>query len=188
MLQHKGTQPLHTQRLNLRRLTERDAETMFQNWLSDDEVTKYMRFQTHRELSETRAVLEKWLAKYDQPDFYHWGIENTQTGELMGTLHASVQSEEDEIVELGYCIGRDFWNKGYMTEACTAAIRYLIFEVGANRVEACHSVNNPASGRVMEKAGMRLEGTIRQGYRCRLGFQDTCLYGILREDFKKTQG
>ena len=64
--------------------------------------------------------------------------------------------------ELGYWIAKDDWNRGYATEAARAVVRYAFDELGLRRVHAGHLVRNPASGRVMEKIGMRREGVWRQ--------------------------
>jgi [ribosomal protein S5]-alanine N-acetyltransferase len=184
MLKHKGTKILNTTRLILRRFVTGDAESIYKNWLCDPEVTKYLRMEKPADLDTSKKVLQEWLEKYSADDsFYRWGIEIKDSGELIGTIGASTQSEYDGIAEIGYCIGQSYWNKGYSTEALKACIQYLIFEIGYNRIEGCHSTNNPASGRVMQKCGMKYEGTIRQGYLCNLGYQDSCLYGIIKDDF-----
>ena len=69
-----------------------------------------------------------------------------------------------------------------MTEALCAVIRYAFDSAGVNRLEAFHSVRNPASGAVMRKAGMLLEGRARQKYRSHMGYEDCDLYGICRDD------
>lgn len=187
MLTDLGTQTLQTERLILRRFTLEDAETVFHTWTSDSEVTKYLRYETHESVETTREVIGRWVNSYDSPDFYLWGITLKENGALIGSISGSTQSETDDIADVGYCIGRAYWAHGYMTEALQAVIRFLIFSVGFNRVEACHSKNNPASGRVMQKAGMICEGLLRQGYRSRIGYQDSYLYSILREDLEKLQ-
>ena len=184
LLCHQGTQPIETDRLCLRRFAAEDAGAVYRNWMSDGEVTKYLRMQQPADPESVREVLEKWGGRYDSPEYYQWGIALRQTDELIGSIGASVQSEADAIADVGYCLGRRFWNHGYATEALTAVLLYLIRKIGFNRVEACHSVQNPASGRVMQKAGMTFEGILRQGYRCRLGYQDSCIYSLLRDDLR----
>lgn len=86
---------------------------------------------------------------------------------------------------MGYCMGRAHWGKGIMPEALSALIDFFFGEVGINRVEAEHEVNNPKSGRVMEKAGMRYEGTKRQGGSSNQGIVDICMWAILRQDWEE---
>lgn len=187
MIEHLGTQTIETERLTLRRFKISDAGDLLK-CMSDGEVTKYLRVETAKNIDDVKKPLLQWIKKYDEDkSFYRWGVELKKTGELIGLICASAQSERDMIAESGYRFARKNWNKGYATEALKAVINFMIFEVGFNRVEACHSTNNPASGRVMQKAGMKYEGTIRDGYLCGLGFQDSCLYGIIKEDFKSLE-
>ena len=92
--------------------------------------------------------------------------------------------EEIGEIEIGYCIGRAYWNKGIVSEALTRLIIFFFDEVGANRVMARHDINNPASGAVMKKCGMQFEGIGRQADRNNQGICDVAYYGILKEDRK----
>lgn len=97
--------------------------------------------------------------------------------EKRATLHA----------EIGYWIGLPYWGQGYMTEAVRRVIEYIFEERGLNRVFATHFVTNPASGRVMQKAGMQYEGTLR-GHVIKAGQPlDLCCYSILRREYSAAQ-
>jgi ribosomal-protein-alanine N-acetyltransferase len=183
MLTHKGTQTIETERLILRRFELADADAIFNNWANDDEVTKYMRWETHKNIEETKNVVSSWIENYNSPECYHWGLSIKSTGQLIGSIGAGAIDKNDNKCEIGYCIGREFWSMGFTTEAVKAVIHFLMFDVGLNRVEAYHSVNNPASGKVMQKTGMTFEGRAKQKYRCRLGFQDSDMYGIVKSEF-----
>jgi ribosomal-protein-alanine N-acetyltransferase len=80
--------------------------------------------------------------------------------------------------ELSYWIALPHRNKGYMTEAISAVIMYGFSELGLTRIQAYHSINNPASGRVLEKAGLLYEGTLRL-YN---GHSDEKMYSIINTD------
>jgi ribosomal-protein-alanine N-acetyltransferase len=84
--------------------------------------------------------------------------------------------------ELGYWIGVPFWNRGYATEAAGAMIEFGFFSIGLNRIEAHHFTRNPASGRVMEKLGMTLEGVRREHVLKDDTLEDLALYAILHSD------
>lgn len=183
-MQNLGTREIETKRLLLRRFRKEDAGEMYRNWANDDSVTKYMRWNTHTGVAETEEVLSRWLEAQEKPDTYHWGISLKDGGALIGSIGADLRQLDDS-AEVGYCIGRAYWRNGYTAEALRGIIEYLFLRVGVNRIEAYHSVDNPASGRVMEKAGMRYEGFARQKYRCRLGYQDSKLYGVLRSDIEE---
>ena len=182
-MNHCGTQRLKTKRLVLRRLTESDAEPMFRNWASDPEVTKYMTWPAHSSAEISRMVLESWVRDYSRPDFYQWAIE--LDGEPIGSISVVEINEAANWVEIGYCIGKNWWHKGIMTEALNAVMKFFFEEVGANRVSAVHDPNNPHSGGVMRKCGMKYEGTNRGSARNNQGVCDTAQYAILRSDWKK---
>ena len=180
-MNHVGTLELKTPRLILRRFTAQDAETMYRNWASDPEVTKYMTWPAHSSAEISRMVLESWVRDYSRPDFYQWAIE--LDGEPIGSISVVRVSENTETVEIGYCIGKSWWHKGITSEALAAVIRFLFEIVGVNRIQARHDVNNPNSGGVMRKCGMVYEGTMRQSDRNNQGVCDSCIYGILRSDY-----
>ena len=85
--------------------------------------------------------------------------------------------------ELGYWIGKPFWNRGYATEAAIAVIRFGFASLDLDRIASRHFSRNPASGRVMQKAGLRHEGTARQSMIKWGKYEDLQLYAILREDW-----
>lgn len=179
-MKHLGTKTIETKRLVLRRFTIEDAEAMFANWASDPEVTKYLTWPTHRSIEVTKKVLSFWLADYEKEDNYQWCIALKENDEAIGSLGVVHMNEEVGSVELGYCIGRKFWNQGYTSEAVEAVIRFFFDKVGMNRVEARHDVANSNSGRVMKKCGMSYEGTRVQGDANNQGICDCACYAIVK--------
>ena len=183
-MNHKGTVRLETERLILRKFTENDAESVFKNWASDDEVTKFLTWPTHRSVEVSKAYIDFCLESYKHDDSYQWGIELKETGELFGNISVVKVNEDLEALELGYVIGRRFWGDGYMAEAVKAVIAFLFEEAGANRIAARHDTNNPNSGKVMKKAGMKYEGTLRRNDRNNRGIVDCAVYSILKEEWE----
>ena len=183
-MRHTGTQTIKTARLTLRKIEQDDAEMMFRNWSSDDEVSRYMRWSTHKNVEETRAIIQNWFDGYIENNRYHWGI-CLENGEMIGSVGVMMTAESDFRAELGYCVGRKWWGQGYTSEAVKAVIDYMFANTDIERIEAYHSVNNPVSGRVMAKAGMRREGFARNKYKNRDGFQDCDLYGIVRDEWER---
>ncbi len=180
-MNHLGTKTIETERLILRKFTIEDAPAMYQNWASDPEVTKYLTWQPHESLTDTRAILSEWVKEYDKADYYQWAIELKGAGPIGSIAVVGIRDNTLE-AELGYCIGRAYWGKGLMPEAVKAVLGFLFEEVGFRRVMAKHDAMNPNSGRVMEKAGMKYEGTLRKaGYNNR-GIVDIVVHAILRED------
>ena len=182
-MNHVGTKRLETGRLILRRYTLEDAPAVFNNWASDPEVTRYLTWPAHTSVEVTRGLIENvWVPRYDMPDNYHWGLELKETGELIGDLAVVRLVEPIAEAELGWCMGKAWWGRGYMPEAGRAVVKYLFDEAGFNRVMATHDVNNPKSGRAMQKLGMVREGTLRQAGRNNQGIVDLAVWAILKSD------
>jgi RimJ/RimL family protein N-acetyltransferase len=84
--------------------------------------------------------------------------------------------------EIGYWVGRDYWNRGYATEATLALIKYGFEELMLQRIQARYFLRNPASKRVMEKSGMQYEGVLRKYVLVRGSFEDLGVYSILKSE------
>ena len=187
-LNHQGTIKIETDRLILRRFKIEDADVMYRNWASDDEVTKYLTWPTHANVNVTRMVLEDWIQKYNNPDFYNWAIELKQIGELIGNLSVVKHEEKTGSATIGWCMGKRWWGQRIMPEAARAVLQFLFEEVGFNRIAAQHDKENAKSGRVMQKIGMIREGTLRASGQNNQGIVDEVYYSILKDDYEENQG
>jgi ribosomal-protein-alanine N-acetyltransferase len=189
MMNHKGTVALETERLILRRFETSDADAMFHNWANDPEVTKYLTWPTHTSPDISRAFISSWIDLYANDNHYSWAIELKELGEPIGSIAAVKQDPETDMVHIGYCIGRAWWRKGYTSEALRCLVRFFFEEVGVNRIESRHDPRNPNSGKVMQSAGLKYEGTLHQSDKNNQGgFCDAVYYAILAEEyFGKTQ-
>ena len=172
---------LRTQRLLLRRMSIADAPDVFA-YSRDPEVSRHVLWDAHRSIQDSRAYLRYILRQYRQNDPSSWGIELIETGRLIGTIGYMWWNRENRSAEVGYSLSRAHWNQGLMTEALREVIRFGFDEMHLNRIEAQHEVVNPASGRVMEKVGMRREGILRGRLYNKGKFVDVALYAILRGD------
>ncbi len=165
-MRHLGTKRLETGRLLLRRLLPADAPAMFQNWASDPAVTRWLRWEPHKDVFETRALLAAWAELYQNPDYYQWAITEQGRDDVIGSISlmraAAPDFHPDEwpgadlsegIWEPGYCLSRAFWGKGYMTEALRAVTNFWFAQADGSWLTCCHAKGNPASGAVMKKAG-----------------------------------
>lgn len=182
-MKHLGTKKIETQRLSLRPFTLEDAEPMFRNWASDPEVTKYLTWPAHESIDVTRWVLNDWIGHYTEADFYQWAIVPDEVGEPIGSISVVKVNDTTQWVEIGYCIGKNWWRRGFVSEALKAVIAFFFEEVGAGRIQASHDPQNPNSGAVMRKCGMTCEGTLRRAARNNQGICDISVYGILREEY-----
>lgn len=173
---------LGTPRLRLRKLTMRDAHDIY-HYSRDREVARHVLWDAHTSLADSRDYLRFMLRKYRLQEPASWGIEYTQTGEIIGTIGFMWIQRDNAAAEIGYSLSRDFWNQGIMTEALKAVIIYSFNNLNLNRVEAQHETTNPASGAVMRKCHMQKEGTLRGRLMNKGRFVDVDLYAILRKDF-----
>jgi ribosomal-protein-alanine N-acetyltransferase len=103
------------------------------------------------------------------------------SGALIGAMGLVLRPQHDK-GELGYWIGEPYWGQGFATEAARAVVDYGFDTFALNRVFAIHFTRNPASGRVLEKSGMRHEGSLRQDVKKWDEYVDVEVYGILRSD------
>ncbi len=138
---------IQTERIVLRRFKHGDAEAMYKNWTSDERVAHYCRWNAHKSIAETKAYLQMCFETE-----YSWAITLKDTDEPIGCIDV-VGVNSVGVPEIGYVLCYDYWGKGIMTEVVEAVIKEL-FRCGFDKVGACHCVDNPASGRVMEKCGM----------------------------------
>lgn len=180
---HLGTKRIETERLTLRPFSAEDGDVMFRNWASDPEVTKYLTWTTHESVEVSRKITALWAEESKKPEVYQWAVELRELGEPVGSMSVVRMNEKYTWAEIGYCIGRSWWGRGLTAEALRAVIEYLIREVGFRQIIAEHDVNNPNSGAVMRKAGMKKQGVLRK---CGSNNSDPCcdlaLYSILAEE------
>ena len=184
-MKHLGTKRIETARLVLRPFVREDAGAMYRNWASDPEVTKFLSWPTYKSVEDANFILDLWVPQYGDDTFYQWVIELKEIGEPIGSISVVNQDERVDMMEIGFCIGRNWWGQGIMTEAFQAVIDFLFGEVGVQRIEAGHDPNNPASGAVQRKCGLKYEGTQRRSIRSNQGITDKALYAILKEEWSK---
>ena len=175
---------LETKRLILRRIAMRDAKDIFA-YSRDAEVARHVLWSAQKDVSEARDYCRFMMKRYRNDLPSSWGIEEKSTGRLVGTIGYMDYNEDNATVEVGYSLAHWLWNGGYMTEALSRVIAYTFEAMDVNRIEAQHELDNPASGRVMEKCGMHKEGELRQRLYNKGKYVDVALYAILREDYEK---
>jgi ribosomal-protein-alanine N-acetyltransferase len=132
------------------------------------------------------GVAEAWIAGHAEAfdrGVVELAIEARMDAALVGAIGLNLEREHER-AELGYWIGVPYWRRGYATEAGQAMLDYAFTERGLNRAYAFHFTNNAASGRVLQKIGMKHEGT-RRGHSLKWGeYLDSEAYGILRSDWE----
>lgn len=177
---------LETADLVLRRPLRKDAKDIFR-YASDPEVARYVLWEPHRSLSETRSFVRFLRSRIRAGYPSSWVVVLKESGAVIGTIGFIWYSEENRSAELGYSFSREYWNHGYATQALQAVIDAVFRSLRVNRLEAQHDVRNPASGRVMEKCGLRQEGILRDRIVNKGEYINVALYAILRSDWESAQ-
>jgi len=148
---------LSTARLLLRKPQLADAPRLFEAYTSDREIVRYMSWQAHESMAMTREFLQQCLDWWASESSFPYIIEIARRP--VGTIELR---KKDTGVDFGYVIARSCWGKGYMTEALSALLNWSLAQPGVWRASAFCDVENLASARVMEKAGMSFEGVLRR--------------------------
>jgi [ribosomal protein S5]-alanine N-acetyltransferase len=173
---------LETERLILRPVTADDVSDVFE-YASDPEVARYVTWDAHDSLDESRFFVDLLLGKYAAGEVAPWAMVHRREGRLIGTCGFGWWNTTNRSAEIGYAMARRYWGQGLMTEAVREIVRFGFEVMDLNRIEACHDVDNPASGRVMEHAGMAAEGIRREAVFAKGYFRDVRLYSILRREY-----
>jgi RimJ/RimL family protein N-acetyltransferase len=133
------------------------------------------------------GMAEEWISKHQEAfgkvEGLTLAITRKSDASLVGAISLMGIAKGHQ-AELGYWIGKPYWNQGFCTEAGKALMKYAFAELGLLRVHASHLSRNPASGRIMTKLGMHHEGTRRQHVRKWDKCEDLELYGILRHEWE----
>ncbi len=172
---------LETERLRLRRLRMVDLSDLFE-YASDPEVARFVMFEPHRSLDDSRAYLHRVLSRPPGSGSITLGMEHLETGKLLGRIVIFLDSERDARGELAYALNRSFWGQGYTAEAAKAVIDLGFRHLRLHRIQASCFPENSASARVLDKVGMRYEGTLRQYMLIKGAYQDLKMYSVLRSD------
>lgn len=183
MLKHKGTVDLKTERLILRRFRDGDAHEMYNNWCNDERVARYTTWYAHKSIEDTKQFLEFLLNQYQYNNNYNWAIE--MDGQLIGNISICEINENTDLCGVGYCLGYNYWGKGIITEACKVVVDFLFNEIGCRKIIAGHDSANVGSGIVMQKIGMKHEGSLNEHILRKDGsYGDDELYGLLKKDYQ----
>ena len=187
-MNHIGTVKIETKRLLLRQFTESDTSAVFSNWTSDEKVTEFLRWPTHKSIEITEIILKEWINLYKNNDFYQWAIVFKEySDDPIGTISVVEKNERLDIAHIGYCIGSKWWNQGITSEAFSGIISFLFNEVKVNRIESQYDPNNPNSGKVMIKCGLKYEGTLRKADFNNKGIVDASMYSLLASEYFATK-
>jgi RimJ/RimL family protein N-acetyltransferase len=148
-----------TDRLIVRPPRLDDAPALFRNYTQDAEVTKYLTWEPHERIEQTREWLEYCVSKEGDPDSLMLTLCEKESDEAIGMLEFRIDGFR---AEFGYVLAKRFWGRGLMTEAMRPALAHVFDLPRVYRIWAVHDVDNPASGKVMQKLGLIFEGVLRR--------------------------
>ncbi|MCO5192260.1 MAG: GNAT family N-acetyltransferase [Anaerolineae bacterium] len=170
-----------TERLRLRKLRIEDIDAVYA-YASDPQVSRYTLWSTHRTSAESKAYIKAVLDQYAAGEVAVWALERSADGVCIGTGGFVSWQPQHRRAEIGYALARAYWGVGYGTEAARAFIEFGFEQMQCHRIHAFCSPENIASWRVMEKAGMLFEGTMRGYVQVDNQPQDLRVYAILRDE------
>jgi len=143
---------IQTERLLLRLAKKSDASAVYTNWTRDPQISKYMRWNTHASINHTIEWLDATAARGFDGKVYDWLFILKETGKPIGSGGIFYNSTHN-MFELGYCVMRPLWGKGFATEAARAILQFAKQELGQTKFFACHAKENVVSGKILKKLG-----------------------------------
>lgn len=143
----------------LRLPSVRDAEAIFSSYAQDSEVTRFLRWRPHKDIHETECFLANCAVAWEGNVRFPYVITRKDCCVVVGMIEVRVDEFKADV---GYVISRENWGQGIATEALRSLVAWALGEDSIYRVWALCDVENPASGRVLEKVGMRREGMLRR--------------------------
>ncbi|WP_412459212.1 GNAT family N-acetyltransferase [Alkalihalobacillus trypoxylicola] len=173
---------IKTERLRLRKWKKEDLESLYA-YGSNENVTKYVTWDTYSSYDDAERFIEQILQQYEQQQISPWAIEWRKTGDVIGNVDFVNWNIQDRRAELGYVLNESYWNKGVMTEAVKALIQFGFEKMNLVRLEAKCFEENIGSAKVMEKSGMLYEGKMRKYKYIKGIHQNIKIYSILKEDY-----
>lgn len=169
-----------TPRLRLRPPALSDAQAFFA-YASNPQVARYVLWLPHENPGVSRQALRGILYRNRVEHLRTYALTLKGDPRMIGTIGLVFYDRENSLAEVGFSMSHLYWGQGLMTEALTAYLRTAFTHWGINRVEAQHDQRNPASGRVMEKAGMTREGILQQRLYYKGCHANMVLYAALRQ-------
>lgn len=142
---------LETERLIVRPITLDDAEACF-SWNSDERVAKYMSYPRCTDISQTIDWIKSTLTDEQE---WNWAFVLKAENKVIGTGGIGPNKFMEGYWGIGYNLHYDYWHKGYCTEAMRAIVDFAHNELGVNKICSDHAIENPRSGKVMEKLGLK---------------------------------
>ena len=181
-----GFPTIYTPRLILREITLMDEAAVFAIF-SDAAVTRYYDVKTMKSVTEAKKLIKWWNKRIATQQALRWGVALTEDGPLIGTCGFSELNLDKRLGEIGCDLAQSYWGRGFMTEALREVLRFGFEQLNLNRIETWIMVENAASIRVIEKIGMRREGTLREREYWNDKFNDVEMFALLKREWPAEQ-
>jgi RimJ/RimL family protein N-acetyltransferase len=175
---------VETPRLRFRRLTQADAEVLF-DIFSDDQVTRYLLSPSMATLEEAEESIRRKLDYYERGEAFQLAVEERATQTVVGTVTLFHIVAESKRAEIGYVLGKQHWGRGLMREAVEALVEVALSKLDFNRLEADIDPRNAASAKLLEHLGFQREGLLREREIAKGEVTDTAYYGLIKSDWLK---
>ena len=175
---------IEAERLILRKITEEDVNDIFE-YASVPEVTTFVLWDTHKTKQNSIEFVKLAGEQFNNNISIVWGIEIKSENKLIGSIDLRDWNSIHRCGEIGYVISKEYWNRGYVSEAVKAIINFGFEILHLNRIEAHCEEENIGSWKVMEKCGMKYEGTLREKVFIKERFRSMKMYSILKREWKK---
>ena len=173
-----------TKRLVLRRIEDDDYEDMFE-YSADLEVTKYLTWQPHATVNETKEYILNLQKRYEAGKFFDWGLVYKEDGRFVGTCGFTSINITQNTSEIGYVLSKKYWGMGLIPEALESIMDFGFSYFGFDKIEARFLDGNENSKKVMQKAGMVFEKTDRNVLHIKGEYRTVHTYSITKNDFEK---
>lgn len=173
---------LESERLLLRRVAYSDRMDIY-TYAHLPEVAEYLKWEPHTSEYESLEFINIVMELYNKELPSVWAIEYKADKKMIGTIGFLNWDEENRSAEVGFVLSPIYWNKGIMTESLKMVMKFAFDEMNLNRFQAKCEPENKPSAKVMEKAGLTYEGTIRQELYIKDRFRDYKHYSILRSEY-----
>lgn len=173
---------IKTARLLLRPLRYQDAKDFYE-YAKDEQVARYVLWDAHTSLNQTKAILRSQMMQSRQEGLFTMAITLKENKRMIGTIGLVGRDWDNHTAEVGFSLARAFWRQGLMTEALSAYLRFLFEQNIVHRIEAQHDVDNPASGSVMRKAGMKEEGLLKERVYYKKRYASVRLYAAIQDEW-----
>ena len=173
---------IETSRLLLRQISPLDVDNIFE-YASDTDVTPFVIFETHITKEDSLSFIQFACEEFEKQSSIIWAILLKSENKMIGTIDLRNYNSIHRCGEVGYVIGKQYWNKGFVSEAMKAVIDYGFGELNLNRIESHCEHENTGSWHVMENCGMKYEGTLREKVFIKNRFRSMKMYSILKSEW-----